>query len=504
MTVKNNETIIISDATQPLTLSDAYYKNSKISIDTTTLKPSVIKKNATVLGIKGTYEGSGTGGSAESGSMKFYECVTYFDGSAIPAHKDLSISNCNITAANGTYNIVNAKVSGTAQVWSNGIYTCGLDRNNSCWVINSIENGLDYNSSLYYYGIDNVPTTTGNGQTKQTAYLWSAKVDSQNPWKTVQFNTSTGNSNENYRTYFYVKLLAGKSYQIGMTSEESDYPDNKIILYDINGTDIIQDDHSFPTINGISCQDGFTYTPSKTDIYIIGAGAYSDDTGLTEVICYPAPESINETVMPWEITNWTKKNATTNVSVSAIDVAEIPATNQQVWTGKQAIQNDDGSWTVSNTHVANLPVIGYIPLEGQIYNENTTISVEALRKPTEIPINQDGLVFYTDFDNNYINRITGIEASHKGGNFENFMGLNCIKFARGYNSYLKSPEIFGDYVIWDHRNNFPGKDITFVSMISPLQNTSFWIPLVQLLDLYSADPYSQTGIGMHVKYRKYC
>jgi hypothetical protein len=32
-------------------------------------------------------------------------------------------------------------------------------------------------------------------------------------------------------------------------------------------------------INGVNCQDLFTYTPTETGFYIIGAGAYSSDTG---------------------------------------------------------------------------------------------------------------------------------------------------------------------------------------------------------------------------------
>ena len=72
-----------------------------------------------------------------------------------------------------------------------------------------------------------------------------------------------------------------------------DDTDNKIHLYNAEGTELTSNDDGSPTINGVSCSDGFSYTPDKTGIYIIGAGAYSSATGNTTVVCYPAPEPIN-------------------------------------------------------------------------------------------------------------------------------------------------------------------------------------------------------------------
>lgn len=117
--------------------------------------------------------------------MKFYKCISYNDGSTIPAHIDLSISNCSINAVNGTYNNINPKKTGIQQVWQNDTYICGLDTTESCWVINTIKNGVTKNNCLYYFGIDAVPTTTGNGQTVASAYLWQDKANSEEPWKTV-------------------------------------------------------------------------------------------------------------------------------------------------------------------------------------------------------------------------------------------------------------------------------------------------------------------------------
>lgn len=70
------------------------------------------------------------------------------------------------------------------------------------------------------------------------------------------------------------------------------------------------------------------------------------------------------------------------------------------------IQNSDESYTPDTVLTRNLLVQGYIPQTGNIYNANTTIYVKNLYISTCL-LNTSDLVFYTDLNYNYINRIYG-------------------------------------------------------------------------------------------------
>lgn len=188
--------------------------------------------------------------------------------------------------------------------------------------------------------------------------------------------------------------------------------------------------------------------------------------------------------MPWEITDWFKNTATSTINVSSVDVAEIPGTGVRSWSGYEVIKDEENNtWIETTEKYEGLPALGYSPFPNKIYNEDATIYVGDLRTTVNIPINQENLVFYADFNNNSINHITGIRSDYLRGTYEKYLGLNCIKLVKPIdNSYDKSVYRYGDSVAWSALNKFPETDLTFVLMVSPISHTSYWSPLIRLLD----------------------
>jgi hypothetical protein len=130
--------------------------------------------------------------------------------------------------------------------------------------------------------------------------------------------------------------------------------------------------------------------------------------------------------LPWEITDWQKNLATSDVTVTKIDVSSSAATGIKTWDGFKMIKNSDGSYKQETALTRNLSAQGYIPQKGKIYNANTTIYIKNLYI-NSCPVDKNGLIFYADLNYNYANLLTGDESNSKIGILTNNMGLNCVK-----------------------------------------------------------------------------
>ena len=238
---------------------------------------------------------AGTGG----GSMSFYQCASYDDGETIPAYTNIVISGLTAPAdANGTYVLQNITAEGTDRKWvndNNYIIEC----KNYTWYIYAGTASPNAMTALYYSEV--LPATTEDGTAENPEY-WDSVIDGTD--RTITPTFSPGDySGSGYKRNFYVKLLAGTPYQIGVTNDGFDAD---VLLYDLTDTQLSHGDEYSAEINGISCNDSISYTPSVTGIYRIAAGAFSSRTGNAQVVCYPAPEVAEAPTAtePWEI-EWT-------------------------------------------------------------------------------------------------------------------------------------------------------------------------------------------------------
>lgn len=131
-----------------------------------------------------------------------------------------------------------------------------------------------------------VGTPAGNGDgSKANPWYWYEKTSGQ----TVSLDNSNTSTDDKCRLYLRVKLNAGTQYNIGESRPGGG--DGKIWLYDESGTEITNNDDDSATIAGVACSDHFSYTPSTTGIYIIGAGSYSSAKGSYTVSMDPAPSA---------------------------------------------------------------------------------------------------------------------------------------------------------------------------------------------------------------------
>ena len=244
---------------------------------------------------------SGGGGDG----MSFYRCSAYDNGETIPAHANIVISGITSPVdANGTYILQDPTAEGTDRKWVNdGGY--GIECSGGVWYIYDTMTQPSVITSLFY--ADAPPSTTGDGTDENPVYWDDALNGSDDRYITPAFNTGDY-SGSGYKRNFYVKLQAGTPYQIGVTSLNN--IDYDVILSDITGTLIVRGDENYADINGVSCADSVTYTPSVTGIYRIAAGAFSSAVGNTQVVCYPAPEYAEAPTAtePWEI-EWQRGGA---------------------------------------------------------------------------------------------------------------------------------------------------------------------------------------------------
>ena len=138
--------------------------------------------------------------------------------------------------------------------------------------------------SVFKKGTPKIVGGLGDG-TRTSPWYWYGKTSGQ----TVAVNNSNADSGDRYRVYLRVKLKGGVEYTIGQTSVGGD-GDGMIWLYNSAMSEVANDDHSYGDIAGLEVQDVMWYTPPEDGVYIIGAGAYSSDTGAFTVAMSPAPE----------------------------------------------------------------------------------------------------------------------------------------------------------------------------------------------------------------------
>ncbi len=233
------------------------------------------------------------------GSMSFYQCASYDDGETIPAYTNIVISGLTSPAeANGTYVVNDIEAEGTDRKWSNGDYT--ISNSNYTWYIHKSAVTPNKINALYYAEV--LPATTGEGTVENPKYWDSVITDTENRWATPIYNTGSFAISGN-KCNFYVKLTAGTPYQMGVSANGKD---NVVRLYDLAGEVLIEDDGNSADINGITCSDSFSFTPTVTGVYRFEAGAWSTAVGDVQAVCFPAPELANAPTKtePWEI-EWT-------------------------------------------------------------------------------------------------------------------------------------------------------------------------------------------------------
>ena len=418
---------------------------------------SGISGKLTIPGMADAVDGIETGG----GGMDFFECVFVDDGGTIKAYNNIQITGVAFpVAANDNYALLQPTAAGTARIWQAGGFSCGFDSAKKRWII--ADGKPEFSNALFYSPSGILTMEDGS---KANPKLWKTIADPDNSTQTVQFHTGEAVSGpaDNYRTYIYVKLLAGVEYTIGMTNPSGQ--DNKIYLYDAAGTPVAEDDDGGITIDGVSCNDAINYTPTADGVFIIGAGAYSSATGYTKVVCYPAPQDI-ETLpsAPWNVEEWTAASGSGTPVVTPLAVPERPATGVKAWSGYRAVQNEETAvWSISTEVVTDLPVRGSTPKIGEIYSTDTTIRVKKLYNDANYIIPADGLVFFAPLATDYANLVNEEQAVIQGGQFTTYNGLRCV--------YLDGSA----YIKWADDSNLPtgAESCSLFILVSP-QAQSEW------------------------------
>lgn len=237
-------------------------------------------------------------GGGDGGTMAFYKCASYDNGETIPGYTNIQLSGLTAPAdANGTYVLQDKEASGVNRVWHNE-NGYSIANKNGVWYVyaNSVEpNNM---TALYYKEL--LLATTGDGSAENPVYWDNALASADDRTLSESYVTIDYPNSDNKRN-FYVKLRAGTPYQMGV--KDGHGIDAYIILYDLSGNNLIHGDDNSNEINGVSCSDSISYTPSATGVYRLSAGAYSDGNGTVQVVCYPAPEfaEAQTKTEPWEI-----------------------------------------------------------------------------------------------------------------------------------------------------------------------------------------------------------
>jgi hypothetical protein len=156
--------------------------------------------------------------------------------------------------------------------------------------------------SLYFAEI--LPETQSLG-TFDEPFYWDELCSSELRTVTNSFNT---NNYDDGKVWVYAYLKAGTTYEIGVTNPSNG--DNNIVLYDFNGSLLMDGDENSRTINSISCSDSISYTVKSDGFYLIGAGGYSTGTGEAQIVINTAPElKIKPSSFEIYRLNWTKGGA---------------------------------------------------------------------------------------------------------------------------------------------------------------------------------------------------
>lgn len=277
---------------------------------------------------------------AGGGNMAFYRCASYDNGEAIPSYNNLIISGITAPeAVNGTYVITDVTAEGTSRAWSNGTYT--VTNSNMTWYIVPDGAALNETAALYYCEV--LPSTTGVGTADNPVYWDDALNDGADRYITEVYSTGDYTSSGNKRN-FYVKLKAGTAYQMGVTDNGND---NVVRLYDLTGKSLAENDGNSIEINGASCSDAFTYTPTADGIYRFEAGAWSTAVGDVQAVCFPAPEVSEAPTQtePWEI-EWTVGGADEGAYIIT-DAGYAPAIG--TYTPSTETYNQNTIWTNVDT-----------------------------------------------------------------------------------------------------------------------------------------------------------
>ena len=153
----------------------------------------------------------------------------------------------------------------------------------------------------------------------------------------------------------------------------------------------------------------------------------------------------------------------TQLTFSAWQTAEMPATTES-WSGYKVEQNKDtGVWTATDTLVENMQVLYQTPKVGEIYSADTSIRVKKLYNGASYIIPADGLVFFAPLATDYANLVNEEQAVIQGGQFTTYNGLRCV--------YLNGSE----YIKWADDSNLPtgAESCSLFILVSP-QEQSEW------------------------------
>lgn len=288
---------------------------------------------------------------------EYYKCASYDNGETIPAYANINVSGLTSPAeANGTYFLQDVTSMGVDRIWVHGDYA--LTENDGFWYIYNTSAAPSKMTSVYYAPA--LIATTSDGTAENPVYWDDAITDTANRWITPTFTTANYASS-GYRRNFYVKLVAGTPYQMGLTNPDGQ--DNIITLYDLNGKSLVNADDNSLEINGTVFSDAFQYTPSISGLYRLEAGSLSEySTGNTQVCCYPPPEAAHAPTAtePWDI-EWSLGGAKDGANIILNAGSHVvngeyvadgePQSENTVWTNTstgaviKASISSDGDWS---------------------------------------------------------------------------------------------------------------------------------------------------------------
>lgn len=394
-------------------------------------------------------------GGGSAGGADLYRCVSYDDGSIIPAHNNIVITG-STAEVNGTYIRKDATSHNKYASWVKGNIEICYNDIDKCWIVNKpADNPAGAKTGvLYYADATGLSTSTG---VPADPYTWSAVMsDTQRLTKpltnTMANSYYTLNDNKYMGVYIQLYMEAGVEYQVGVYYPDYHYYGVSLNLYDPKRmyTEYIRDisgTTSF-TIGDIEFERFVKYRVDTTGVYLLYVHCTSSGIAMPTVMLgfdkdMNLPTAPAES--PYAVTSWVAVKGSGTPTVKAVNVPERAATGVKVWSGTKLNQDTDYTWSDGDATRTDLTVVGFEPTVGRVYSADTTVEVAQVYsvKPPTVD-STEMMVCLAHFDNDYRLQSDATEScllSLSGGAL-----LNTItKFGKGSFGGQMNHGVYGDY-----------------------------------------------------------
>ena len=364
--VKTISTVTDAEYIYPADVMSILGENNYIHIpDITKLTPEVLKKDVTILGVIGSYEGESSGGTC----MEFYECASVSAGSSATDGSVLIVSgtsngwsvynpllgetiyawdNTVIGDADGTYKIVDATATGTDRRWKH--------ETKNYWIGNMY--------SQWYIGPTEYPDPSSGAPLISLGEV-------NNPWESTSFGW------ENWGGTYDIALIS-------IPSTSSSWSGYKMVWSEGEAGDGI----IVSNFNCYGVEGSFELTKTETE-----SGIQYDGVGPEG-----APYTIRYVTSPYAGTKYPgwalvrSGNDAIYVNLTAPSSASIKEICTGPWEADQGNADaiptftpmgSPAGWIKTDELVEGLEIKGYTPVSGNIYAVDSTIAVAGMY-PAEI------------------------------------------------------------------------------------------------------------------------